>query len=132
LPIEASLIFGVKAGGALFAGTFLVVMLGFSGATNDTLLRLRELPFLSVLLFLALLEVGLGFAAFLQKGPAGWILLASADCEFLRHVPALAVSFTIVALSTPCGWRAINFKLKPRPHFGPPFASRWLEFICFF
>ena len=69
-PMEPTLIFGVKAGGALFSGTFVVAMFGFSGNSTDSVLRWRNLGFLSAVLLCGFAEIGLGLAAFLSKNPA--------------------------------------------------------------
>ena len=69
-PMGSTLLFGVKAGGALFAGTFVVATFGFSGNTTDTVLRWRNAGFLSAVLLCIVTAVAFGLAAFLSKNPA--------------------------------------------------------------
>jgi hypothetical protein len=73
LPMQGAIIVGVKVGGVLFAATFILAMLGFSGGTNDTHVRLRTLPLLVAMVLGVLVGLGLAIGAAFSFRLGGWI-----------------------------------------------------------
>jgi hypothetical protein len=76
LPPVTGWVFGLKAGGLLFASRFIFATLAFSAGTNDTSrFRFRSILLLATIVLVALLFAGLGGCGlFLQQQPvAAWL-----------------------------------------------------------
>lgn len=85
--ITAGVLFGVKAGGLLFASHFIFVTFAFSSGTNDTSsVRLRSLVLLLFVVVFCLAFAALGGASlFVPSQPVAWVLwgLAALDAYAL-------------------------------------------------